>query len=138
MNGSDERYGKAICEYLDRGAAELKPGLAYRLQQARSTALDRLAGEATGAFVGTPSLAGAGGGTVGGGGFGRPLYANARLWIAVLILAAGAFGWQQWNAWQELEALEDLDAQLLTSELPIDAYVDRGFQQWLRTAPPSE
>ena len=45
-----------------------------------------------------------------------------------LIAAAAMFGYQQWTAWQELEELEDLDAQILTSDLPIDAYLDRGFQ----------
>ena len=32
-----------------------------------------------------------------------------------------------------IEELEDLDSQILTSDLPIDAYLDRGFQQWLTT-----
>jgi len=27
--------------------------------------------------------------------------------------------------------LAELDLQILTSDLPIDAYVDRGFQTWL-------
>ena len=29
---------------------------------------------------------------------------------------------------------EEIDAMLLSSELPIDAYLDRGFQAWLKTA----
>ena len=29
--------------------------------------------------------------------------------------------------------LDPLVAQILTSDLPIDAYLDRGFQQWLTT-----
>ena len=45
-----------------------------------------------------------------------------------------AFGWQQWS-WQELAEVEDLDAQILTSDLPVDALVDRGFHLFLEVAP---
>jgi hypothetical protein len=142
MNG-DEQYAVKLKGLLDQGAASVKPGVAYRLQQARTAALARLAGAeksvAGGAFAGAPTLAGAHGGPVGGAPRpGRPIYAQAKLWIALAVLAAALLGWQQWSAWEELEALEDLDAQLLTSDLPIDAYLDRGFQLWLKTPPPSE
>jgi len=50
----------------------------------------------------------------------------------VLIIAAAAFGWQQWNAFQQVQDLQDLDMQILTSDLPIDAYLDRGFLNWLK------
>jgi hypothetical protein len=142
MNGADERIAQAIRQALDAGTAELRPGVAYRLQQARAAALARLAGEAEtagGTFAGTPALAGLGSVRLGGGQRqGRPLYAQLRVWIALLVVVAAVFGWQQWTAWQELQVLEDLDAQILTSDLPIDAYLDRGFQLWLKSPPPSE
>ena len=28
--------------------------------------------------------------------------------------------------------IEETDAAILTSDLPIDAYLDRGFQNWLK------
>ena len=133
----DEQYAAKLKPYLDAGVAELKPGVAYRLQQARAAALARLAGEAEtaggGSLVGAHTFAGAAGGM-----FGerpraeRPRYAKARIWIALLLVVAAILGWQQWTAWTEIEALEDLDVQLLTSDLPIDAYLDRGFQLWLK------
>jgi len=55
-----------------------------------------------------------------------------RLLGVVLIVAAAAFGWQQWNAFQQVQDLQDLDMQILTSDLPIDAYLDRGFLNWLK------
>ena len=140
MNDSDEQYAAKLKGHLEAGAAGLKPGIAYRLQQARQAALARLSEgsevQQGGALVGARALAG--GGMGGGPPSGRPLYAQGPVWIAALVLAAAAFGWQQWTAWQELSDLEDLDAQILTSELPIDAFVDRGFQQWLRTPTLSE
>ena len=37
------------------------------------------------------------------------------------------------QAMQEVREFEELDLHLLASDLPIDAYLDRGFQNWLRT-----
>ncbi len=49
----------------------------------------------------------------------------------VVLLAALTFGYQQWTAYQQAEELASIDTQLLSSDLPIDAYLDRGFQTWL-------
>ena len=43
MTPSDDNFAKKIATYLDQGAADLKPGTAYRLQLARAEALARLA-----------------------------------------------------------------------------------------------
>jgi hypothetical protein len=48
------------------------------------------------------------------------------------LIAAVGFGVQQWQAYRQLIELEETDAAILSSELPIDAYLDRGFQNWLR------
>ena len=50
-----------------------------------------------------------------------------------MIVAAG-FGYQQWQAYQQLNDIEETDAAILSSDLPIDAYLDRGFQNWLKRA----
>jgi len=136
MTIHEEEFGRKIKGYLDQGSADVRSGVAYRLQQARAAALARAAGEAetTGAAVRDTvhALAGLGGGGSGGPDR-RPLYAQPRVWLVVLMAAAALFGYQQWIAWQDLEELEDLDAEILTSDLPIDAYLDRGFQLWLKT-----
>ena len=55
-------------------------------------------------------------------------------WLgAVLLIAALGFGYQQWQAVQQVHEFEELDLHLLASDLPIDAYLDGGFQNWLRT-----
>lgn len=141
MTSHEEEFAKKLKAYLDEGSAELRSGVAYRLQQARAAAIARAAGEATVAEVstleGTPSLAGMSRAGPGGGGE-RPLYAQPRVWLAIGVLVAAMIGYQQWTAWQDLQELEDLDAQILTSDLPIDAYLDRGFQLWLKTSKPDE
>ena len=32
----------------------------------------------------------------------------------------------------DIAELAEIDSQLLTDDLPIDAYLDRGFQNWLK------
>ena len=134
MSSRDEEFGRTLKGYLDQGSADLRSGIAYRLQLARAAALARV-GEPARASEGllqqAHGLAGAGGlGTQRGD---RPLLMQPRLWLGILLIVAAILGYQQWTSWQELEELEDLDAQILTSDLPIDAYLDRGFQQWLTT-----
>lgn len=50
---------------------------------------------------------------------------------AALIAVAAIYSWhhQRNAALEEIDA--QLDAQLLTDSLPIDAYLDTGFQHWL-------
>ena len=127
MIRNEDEFAKKITGYLDAGTRELKSGTAYRLQQARAAALARLQDPKRAPEM---ALAGAGG-TLGGG---RPFYAQVRVWIGVALIAAAAFGWQQWQAYQAINEAEEIDAHLLSSDLPIDAYLDRGFQVWLKTA----
>jgi len=132
MTTHDDDFAKKITTYLDRGAADLKAGTAYRLQLARAEALARLADpqRATELRV-SGANAGGGSGTAGGD---RSFWASGRLWIGIVLIAAAGFGYQQWQAYQQLNDIEETDAAILSSDLPIDAYLDRGFQNWLKHA----
>lgn len=142
MKSREEAFAGRIKVLLDQAATDLRPGLGYRLQQARAQALGRLADnrqtERSGRLVGAHGLVGAGaaGGSLPDLAPPRPLFAQGRVWAGIAAIAVAAFGWQQWQAWQDLAEVEDLDAQILTSDLPIDAFVDRGFQLFL-TIPPA-
>ena len=132
MTDREHEIAKKITGYLDQGADDLRPGLAYRLQRARAEALARLSdAKAVSASAVAPAYL-AGTGTIAGGG--RPFYVQGRFWLGVAIIAAGLFGAQQWRSYQLVKELVDIDAQILTSDLPIDAYVDRGFENWLKTS----
>jgi uncharacterized protein DUF3619 len=138
---TEEEFGKKLKTYLDQGSADLRSGIAYRLQQARASAIARAAGQAETADVPVREVAHrlAGIGGSGSQGMGeRPLYGQPRVWLGIGLLVAAMIGYQQWTAWQDLQELEDLDAQILTSDLPIDAYLDRGFQLWLKSPKPDE
>ena len=131
MTAHDDDFAKKLKGYLDDGASELKAGTAYRLQQARGRALARLA-EPDRAVASdsrlSPAFAGGGGSRAGGG---RSAWTNARLWFGIAFIAAAGFGYQQWLAYQQVDEIEELDTQILSSDLPIDAYLDRGFRNWL-------
>lgn len=50
--------------------------------------------------------------------------------VALLLTSAAAlYGWQQG---QSLAEVEEIDAELLTDDLPIDALLDHGFEAWLK------
>jgi hypothetical protein len=134
MTGSDEEFARRIAAHLDRAAADLPSGIAYRLQQARARALDGAmavevpAGELALAGGARP-LAGFGGTPVRGG--------HWRLWLGIALVAAAAVGFQQWRSYRQVQVYEDLDAQILSSDLPIDAYLDKGFEAWLAATTPA-
>ena len=127
MIRDQDEFAKKIKGYLDAGTANLRAGTTYRLQQARAKALARLAepARATESRL-AHALAGTGGGA-GSSGVRRGVW----LGFGVLLIATMVFGYQQWQLYQQTREIEELDVQILTSDLPIDAYVDRGFQTWL-------
>ncbi len=128
MTQEDLEFAKKITTYLNRGTTALKSGTAYRLQLARGEALARLA-DPERATQPQLALAGAGGGTASRGNRAR---VSTRYWLGVLLVILAFFGFQQWQAYQQLREIEETDAAILSSELPIDAYLDRGFQNWLK------
>ena len=131
MTSRETEIAKKITGYLDDAAADLKAGTVYRLQLARADALARVADPQR---VVAPELAHA----LAGVGALAPRPAsrfNLRLWVGVAIFAVVAgIGWQQWSSFQDAKEFEEIDAQLLSSDLPIDAYLDRGFQNWLKAS----
>ena len=44
--------------------------------------------------------------------------------------------YQYWQTNQQQHDIEETDAAILSSELPIEAYLDRGFQAWLKRSEP--
>jgi hypothetical protein len=133
MTTNDKEFADKLTAYLDHGAANLKAGTAYRLQLARQAALAQLAHpEPETAMRLTPAMAGAGAGSTSSGS-GQGFKTGFKFWVGILLIVAAGFGYQQWQAYQQMTDLEETDAAILASDLPIDAYLDRGFQNWLKS-----
>jgi|SRR5438093_10408916 len=127
---NEHEIAKKITAYLDRGAVELKAGTAYKLQIARGKALHHLAEQ----HASELSFAGAGGNANFRGN--RSTLGDARLWIGILLIVGSAIYYQYWQSVQQARDIEETDAAILTSDLPIEAYLDRGFQNWLLRSEP--
>jgi hypothetical protein len=65
-------------------------------------------------------------------GFGGAGGFSLRLALASALLAAGLIAIYSGQQDQRAADVEELDALLLTDDLPIDAYLDRGFEAWLK------
>ncbi|MEJ7667782.1 MAG: DUF3619 family protein [Casimicrobiaceae bacterium] len=130
MTIKDDDFAKKLTGYLDRGALELKAGTAYQLQQAREAALARLTQPQRASEL-QVVLAGGAGVSAGRDSGRESILRSARLWSGILLIVAAGFAYNEWLNFQQLSENEELDAQILSSDLPIDAYLDRGFQNWL-------
>ena len=128
MTDRESEFARKLTRYLDRGVADMRSGTLYRLQQARAAAMAAAASRVPDVELATAGVGDASGSRL------RPRNAPVRWAGVALLLAALGFGYQQWHAVQQVREFEELDLHLLASDLPIDAYLDRGFQNWLRTA----
>ena len=104
-------------------ATPVRPQVAERLRQARALALERQRPEPAAALAWADNVVGRLGGWSG--------FALRVLLPLALLVGSGAalYTWQQ-N--QRAAEVEEIDSLLLTDDLPIDAYLDRGFQNWLK------
>ena len=107
--------------------ARVDARVAERLHAARERALSLKKPERAPAFAWAHSTAA---GMVGGfGGFGG---FSLRVMLPTVLLIAGLLSIYSWQQDQRAADALELDAQLLTDDLPIDAYLDRGFEAWLK------
>ena len=123
---NEAHFGNKIRHLLNQGLhANLKnpARVAERLGAARMQALAAQRPEPA------PVLAWAGNVL---GGFGGWAGLSVRVVLPIAILVAGVSGVYTWQQKQRAAEVEEIDAQLLTDDLPIDAYLDRGFQNWLK------
>lgn len=118
----EAQFANKIRHALNQGT-RLDATTAERLRAARERALLAQLPERA------PQLAWAGN-TLGRlGGLGG-LSLRILLPLALVALAfAATYTWQQGQRQAEVE---EIDALLLTDDLPIDAYLDRGFEAWLK------
>jgi len=126
-NAMNELYfARRIRQHLDQ-STQLDRATADKLRAARELALARQRPEPTPVLAWADNVFGTG---EGWSGIGWQLGARVLLPAAVLIVAvAGIYNWQEK---QRLAEIVELDSQLLTDDLPIDAYLDRGFENWLK------
>ena len=114
-------FASRIRQILNQGSVDAK--VAQRLQAARELALSRQRPEPQPVLRWADNVLGDGWSWGG---------LSARVILPVVALAVAAVGIYRWQESQRLAEVVEIDSQLLTDDLPIDAYLDRGFQNWLK------
>jgi hypothetical protein len=119
---NESKFGYQIKQQLDQ-ALDLDADTLNRLKVAREQALahQRMA---------EPAFALAWVDAVVGRLSGNPASASIALAGAALILAL--VGIQYWQQQPSVEEIEEIDAAILTGDLPINAYLDKSFDTWLK------
>ena len=119
---NEMHFGNKIRQALNQGL-RLDQTQSERLRAARERALARQRAEPAPALAWADNVVGNLGGWSG---------VSLRLvapFVALAISVAALYTWQQNRV---ISDFEEIDSMLLTDDLPIDAYLDRGFQNWLK------
>ena len=123
MNEQDD-FARRIVSMLDDSAANIEPKQRERLSAAREAALAKYRP----APVTAPVPAWAGGLSR----FTEHRLFGVRYLIPIAALVIGLAGVLYMNTSGGTPDIADIDAGLLTDELPINAYLDKGFDSWLK------
>ena len=123
----DHELAKKIVGLLDRGAQGVDSAVAAKLLEARKQALAHYQQAPVQTWM--PewllSTAGRSAGLFGGG-----MRSGAAILLVLLTSLVLTVTWQYWG--QQGSEIAEIDAGLLTDELPINAYLDKGFDSWLK------
>ena len=124
---NEPQFGNKVRQVLNQGT-QLEAGTLARLRQVRESALkrQRLAGPVPG-FAWADGLAGRFGGYAG---------LSFRLVLPMAVLVGGLLAINGWQQNLRVAEVEEIDALLLADELPLDAYLDKGFEAWLKKRSP--
>jgi hypothetical protein len=128
MNQPEQELARKIVQVLDHGVKHLEPGARERLVAARNAALAHYREKPETVF----GLAWAGPVLAF---FSEPLQARHLAAVAAMMLALAGIAYWQSTRTANGNDFADIDAGLLTDELPINAYIDKGFDSWLKRSP---
>ncbi|WP_294768686.1 DUF3619 family protein [uncultured Rhodoferax sp.] len=128
---SPDALGRALASRLNDGAQQLPHEVSERLKAARMLALEkrrqahvRLASAVVNSGGGTAALQ--------MGGELRGVWRMLGAWLPLLALVAGMVTIDFVQDDFRAQEIADVDVELLTDDLPPDAFTDPGFAQYLR------
>ena len=133
MNTEDINFAYRVRHALNEKLDDLPASTTDRLAAARQAALARKKAHVEVRVTRTAlATAGAGGR---GGLFGDAFGWMSRVSVALplLFVVGGLFGVYQYEQQQSIAELAELDAAVLSDELPLSAYLDHGFNAYLET-----
>jgi hypothetical protein len=126
MKQTEDELASRIATLLDEGTSGLAPGTADRLAAARRQALAHHQARPASAWGWMLATSG---GLHSGSDAGRN---NLRVVLLAAALASAIAIAVNWHTTGTGSDIADIDAALLTDELPINAFLDQGFDSWLK------
>lgn len=121
MNEHD--LGRKIARHLEQGANQLRQGTLYRLQAARSAALQKHHAEPAFGLAGEELAASR---------LRHSQLLSIRILLPLVLVLLSLGGIVYWQTAKQSIDIEEIDAHLLTDDLPINAYLDKDFDAWLK------
>ena len=128
---SMDRFGRRLAARLDASAQDLPHDISERLRVARLQALDKY--RAVHAPVLAPVAVAGGSAMLTGSDDERGFWPQLVALIPLLALITGLIALQVLGSDSIAEELAEIDAAILTDDLPPDAYADPGFAQFLKS-----
>lgn len=133
MNTEDINFAYRVRHALNEKLDDLPASTTDRLAAARKAALARKKADAPARVRVTrtePVIAGGGNGF-----FANPFGWFTRVSVALplLLVMGGMVGVYQYEQQQSIVELAEMDAAVLSDELPLSAYLDQGFGAYLET-----
>ena len=125
----EDRFGLTVASRLNEAASDLPHDITERLRVARQMALARQPSALTAAAAvhnGQATL------TMSGGGFG--LWQLLASFMPLLMMVAGLIAINSFINDDRANELANIDAAILTDDLPPAAYADPGFAQFLKAS----
>ena len=128
-----DQFGRASAALLNQSAHALPEGIKDRLHAARMKALSVRKPEKV--LVQKPVFAG----VIGNLGSNTNSVWDTVGWVAPLVvLVFGLIGIAQWQDDSRINDIAEVDAALLSDDVPPDAYADSGFMAFLKNGPLSD
>ena len=127
MTQTDQELARKIVQHLDDGVAHLAPRIRERLLAARKAALSHYPEQPVPAL----ELAWVAHAVTQ---IRDHRFFGTRHWVAATTLLLALAGFAYWQSLGPANELADIDVGLLTDELPLNAYLDKGFDSWLKRA----
>lgn len=128
MSHDNNPLARGVCSRLDEGLEEIPSKVANRLVNARSAAIAASRNSSRrkeDRFFPWKNLAS----------WLETHTSASGKWVIPAMLVAGVAGFLGYQHYESLEEQNDFDVDvaLLSSDLPLDAFLDRGFTTWVQT-----
>ncbi len=124
---NEARFAQQMRKHLNMGLHELNTDITTRLRKGREAALLAQKEERFDGF-----LAGVSGFFNMEDAFGVSRFTRQCLLASLIILSLAVMTF--WAAEQRVQSVSEIDSALLTNNLPIAAFADKGFNAWLKAS----